>query len=483
MNSDPQKLVLMGVPFHDVTFAETVAWARERIRWRVPAYMATANLDFVMQAWSDPELQRILLEASLVIADGMPIVWMSKLFGPPLRERVTGSDLVPLLAGMCRDEGFSVFFLGGAPGVAEKASAELVRRYPGLKIAGCYSPPLADIVNMDHAAILAQLEATRPDLLLVAFGAPKQEKWANMHVRQWKVPLAVGVGGTLDFLAGAQTRAPRFVQKSGFEWLWRMFTNPKRLFRRYAKNLIFFASVSARLLWLRARFPKFGKKTVPVFQGLGELGDVTLTVRWPGLLDAAAARAWTQHLDEEAGARSIVLNMTSVRWLSSLELGALLTLSQARRAHDARLLLAGLGGHARRLVDLCRLDRYLELADAPEQLAHTIRALHTALADGRLARDRPDRLVFTLPRELTAANLPAWRGQWDAAWQDASREVREVLVDGAATRFMDSAALGFLVGVKKAVTAQGVTWRCGAFGAAVTQIIKIARVDKLLLSD
>lgn len=483
MNSDPQKFVLMGIPFHDVTFAETVAWARERIRWRVPGYMATANLDFVMQAWSDPELQRILLEASLVIADGMPIVWMSKLFGPPLRERVTGSDLVPLLAGMCRDEGFSVFFLGGAPGVAEKAAAELVRRYPGLKVAGCYSPPLADIVHMDHAAILAQLEASKPDLLLVAFGAPKQEKWANMHVRQWKVPLAVGVGGTLDFLGGAQTRAPRFVQQIGFEWLWRMFTNPKRLFRRYAKNLLFFASVSARLLWLRARFPRLGKKAVPVFQGLEQLRDVVLATRWPGLLDAGAAQTWTQQLDAEAGTRSIVLNMTGVRWLSSLELGALLTLSQRRRARNARLLLAGLGGHARRLVALCRLDRYLELTDTPEQLTHLIRTLHSTQADGKITREQPDRLVFVLPRELTAANLPAWRAQWDAAWQDASREVHAVVIDGAATRFMDSAALGFLIGIKKAVTAQGIAWQCGAFGAAVTQIIKIARVDKLLLAD
>jgi len=483
MNAEPSKLVLMGVPFHDVTFAETVAWARERIRWRVPAYLATANLDFVMQAWSDPELQRILLEASLVIADGMPIVWMSKLFGPPLRERVTGSDLVPMLAGMCRDEGFSIFYLGGAPGVAEKAAAELARRYPGLKLAGCYSPPLADVVNMNHAEILARLEAASPDLLLVAFGAPKQEKWANMHVRQWKVPLAVGVGGTLDFLAGAQTRAPRFVQKIGCEWLWRMFTNPKRLCRRYAKNLLFFASVSTRLLWLRARFPRIGKKTQPFFQGLEKLGDDVLTARWLGLLDADAARSWVQQLDDTATSRCVALNMTAVRWFTSLELGALLALSQARRKCGARLLLAGLGGHARRLVELCHLDHYLDLVDTPEQLAHVVRAMQTPAHTGSITHGQAGRLVFALPRELTAANLPAWRVKWEAAWKAVGREAREVVVDGAATQFIDSAALGFIVGLKKTVTAQGAAWKCGAFGSAVLQIMKIARVDKLLLTD
>lgn len=483
MNTEPAKFVLMGLPFHDVTFAETVAWARERIRWRVPAYMATANLDFVMQAWGDPELQRILLEASLVIADGMPIVWMSKLFGPPLRERVTGSDIVPMLAEMCRDEGFSIFYLGGAPGVAEKAAAELTRRYPGLKTAGCYSPPLADVVHMDHATILAQLEATKPDLLLVAFGAPKQEKWANMHVRQWKVPLAIGVGGTLDFLAGAQTRAPKFVQKIGFEWLWRMFTNPKRLFRRYAKNLLFFVSVSTRMLWLRARFPKIGKRPQSFFQGLENLGDDMLTARWPGLLDSAAASQWAQQLDGAATSRNIALNMTAVRWLTSLELGALLTLSQARRRRDTRLLLAGLGGHARQLVNLCRLDRYLDLVDTPEQLERAVRTMQAPAQAGHIEHDLPGRLVFALPRELTAANLPEWRARWEQAWKAANHEAREVVVDGAATQFIDSAALGFIVGLKKTVTAQGATWKCGAFGSAVLQIMKIARVDKLLLTE
>ena len=483
MNTAPQKFVLMGVPFHDVTFAETVAWARERIRWRVPAYMATANLDFVMQAWGDPELQRILLEASLVIADGMPIVWMSKIFGPPLRERVTGSDLVPMLAGMCRDEGFSIFYLGGASGVAEKAAAELTRRFPGLKTAGCYSPPPADVVNMNHAEILSRIEAAQPDLLLVAFGAPKQEKWANMHVRQWKVPLAIGVGGTLDFLAGAQTRAPQFVQKIGFEWLWRMFTNPKRLFRRYAKNLIFFARVSTRLLWLRARFTRVAKKTEPFFQGLENLGDDVLTARWPGLLDADAARQWVQQLDDRATSRCIALNMTSVRWLSSLELGALLSLSQTRRQCGARLLLAGLGGHARRLIEVCRLDRYLELADTPEQLTRVIRELQMPAHGGRIVRDQSGRLLFMLPQELTAANLPEWRTRWELIWKTARHEVREVVVDGAATRFLDSSALGFLVSIKKTVGAQGVVWKCGAFGNAVQQILKIAHLDKLLLAE
>ena len=481
--TDPAKLVLLGIPFHDVTFAETVAWARDRIRAHQPAYIATANIDFVMQAWRDPELQRILLEASLVLADGMPIVWLSRMFGPRLCERVTGSDLVPLLAGMCRDEGFRPFLLGGAPGVAEKAATELQRRYPGLQIAGCYSPPLADVVAMDHAAILAKLEAAKPDLLLIAFGAPKQEKWANMHVRQWQVPLAIGIGGTLDFLAGAQTRAPRFVQQIGFEWLWRMGTNPKRLFRRYVGNLFFFFRVSTRLLLLRAGFPRLGKTPVLVFQGLEKLTTDVLVVRWPGLLDAAAAQSWREHLDAEAGTRAVALNLAHARWLTSLELGALLVLTQACRARGSRLFLLGVEHHARRLLEFCRLDRYLELVDTPEQLSHAVRALRGPGQAGSLERDRKYRLRFALPVELTSANLPQWRERWNNVWANADKDVLEVLIDGAATHFLDSAALGFLVGIKKTVDQHHLSWQCGGFGSAARQVMKIARLDTLLLTD
>ncbi len=230
--ASPRTLVLFGVPFHDVTFAEAIAWCVARMKSGPPACLATANVDFLMQATRDPELQRILLEADLVVADGMPIVWASGRFGPPLRERVTGSDLAPMLAAACAREGLRIFLLGGSPGVAEKAAAVLVERNPGLVVAGTYSPPVAGILDMDHASILKRLREARPHLLLVAFGAPKQEKFINLHLRSWAIPLAVGVGGTLDFLAGAQTRAPRWVQRIGFEWLWRMCTDPRRLVNR-----------------------------------------------------------------------------------------------------------------------------------------------------------------------------------------------------------------------------------------------------------
>lgn len=484
-NPQPLKFVLLGIPFYDVTFAETVAWARERIHQRQPAYVATANLDFVMQAWRDPELQRILIEANLVIADGMPLVWISPFFGPRLRERVTGSDLVPLLAEMCCAAGFSIFLLGGAPGVAEQAAAALGDRYPGLKIAGCYAPPMADVVHMNHAEILAKLDAAKPDLLLIAFGAPKQEKWANMHVRQWQVPLAIGVGGTLDFLAGAQVRAPQFLQKIGLEWVWRLATNPKRLFQRYAQNLVFFLSATGRLFALRLGLPRLGVAPPPAFHDLENVARQAHIEHWSGLPDDAAARAWLTQLAAAAGRRVIVLDLSAAAWLSSLELGVLLTLNQMQRAGGTRLFLIRATARVQRLLTVCRLDRYLEIKNSAEELDGTLQQWKAAQLEAIAWGDSAQRIILRLPTELTAANLAAVRERWEKFWRTAgeSKELKELAVQVLATTFMDSSALGFLVGVKKTIEQRGLRWCCADAQPAVRQIMRIARLDTVLLTS
>jgi N-acetylglucosaminyldiphosphoundecaprenol N-acetyl-beta-D-mannosaminyltransferase len=182
-NIEPRSVVVFGHQFHDVTFKEAVKWAVSRIRSGPPSYIATVNLDFVMQARRDPEMQRILLEADLVTADGDPLVRTSGLFGPSLRQRVTGSDLVPMLASECAREGLKIFLLGGAEGVAEKVADVLRGHNPGLKICGTYAPPVTGLIEMNHGEILRRLRLAKPDLLLVAFGAPKQEKFINLHFR------------------------------------------------------------------------------------------------------------------------------------------------------------------------------------------------------------------------------------------------------------------------------------------------------------
>jgi N-acetylglucosaminyldiphosphoundecaprenol N-acetyl-beta-D-mannosaminyltransferase len=471
-------LVVLGIPFDNVTFGEAVDWVRRRIETRKPAYIATANLDFVMQAWRDPELQRILLEADLVVADGAPIVRLSRWFGPPLRQRVTGSDLVPMLARMARENGRSLFLLGGAPGVAEKAAAGLCRREPGLAIAGCHSPPQADLLSMDHAGILARIESAAPDLLLIAFGAPKQEKFANLHVRKWKVPVSIGVGGTLDFLAGAQTRAPRWVQALSLEWLWRMLTNPTRLAGRYAANLAFLVRAGWRLLRLRAGAP------VPSPEAAAEppnLGPDAAGLVFRSLPDADAAAAFVRAGLLETRGRPLAVDLAGADWLSSLDLGALLKLGRDLRARGAALMLLRPGPRAKRLLAESRLTEYFEVFDTPQAARTRVVASGGEARTGDAFLSADGSATLRLPAELTAANLDAFRAVWAKAAVNGTPA--RLTVDFRHARFIDSSGLGFLAGLARDAATAGGSVRWVSIGDRIRRIVAIAKLDRLIVED
>ena len=476
MRDTPSTVVILGIPFHNVTFAEAVAWARQRILSRQPGYIATANMDFVMQSWRDPELQRILLEADLVVADGIPIVWLSALLGPRLKARVTGSDLVPMLAGMVRDNGFSLFNLGGAAGVAEKAANDLVQRFPGLRIAGCYAPPWATLLNMNHAEILKRVEAANPDLLLVAFGAPKQEKWVNLHVRRWKVPLAIGVGGSLDFLAGVQKRAPRFVQRMALEWFWRMCSDPPRLVGRYLRNICFFFRSLTELLIIRC-VPDRAESPVAADSALRRMAHVERFVR---LSDDDQADAFNDALIEKAGERPVVLDMGGVPWLSSLEQGALLRLTTQFRRQQQPCMLTGVGSRVRHMLVWCHLSEYLEIGSSVAWILEKIETWKACAERlGSIHHNATGQVVVRLPTELTAANLDAFRNLIDE--RPDFNHAREQILDASATRFVDSSALGYFMRLKKQADAQESKLRMVGVQPPVRRIFHITKADTILL--
>ena len=204
--------------------------------------VATANADFVVNAMNDAELRHILRVSDLVTPDGMPLVWASRMLGRTLPERVTGADIVPLLAELAARKGYRIYMLGARPEVAQKAKENLLRTHPTLQIVGCFSPPALSLDDMDTAGLLADIRAASPDILLVAFGNPKQEKWIYRNREGLRdVPVCMGVGGTFDFLAGQTLRAPQWMRTSGLEWLFRLAHEPKRLWKRYMRDIGYFA--------------------------------------------------------------------------------------------------------------------------------------------------------------------------------------------------------------------------------------------------
>jgi N-acetylglucosaminyldiphosphoundecaprenol N-acetyl-beta-D-mannosaminyltransferase len=470
---DPSVQVILGIPFNNVSFPEAVEWVHQRVVSQTPGYIATANLDFVRLAWEDPELQRILLEADLVVADGFPIVWLSRLFGPTLKERVTGSDLVPMLSEMAARNGHSLFLLGGAPGVGEKAADTLKKRFPGIRIAGQYSPPMADVISMNHSDIINRLEAAHPDILLVAFGAPKQEKFANMHVRTWTVPVSIGVGGTLDFLAGTQIRAPRFIQKLSLEWLWRCMTAPRRLARRYVADLVFLLTTCWRLLKLRMLPDRAaGADSSQIMEG-----DTSLDIRWATY--TSQDTAGLPLLFPSAATHSIALDIRGTSWLSSTELGSLLQLAKACRLHEHRLILYHAGTRVTRLLSTCGLMNYLELAESRTDAQSLLAHLAPSSQRGRACRNDSNQLIIITPREITATNLSDFKEVLEPEFSSPN-PCSTWIVDLQHTKFVDSSALGLFSAWRQRAAQAAIPLTFINASKPVAQTFRIAKVDSWL---
>ena len=253
LNPQPsmQTASLFKIPVARVREAEAVEWIIARAKARRgtgAAFVATLNVDFVANAVSgwpfkgNDELWGYLKNADFVTADGMPIVLLSKLLRRPLPERVTGADLVPAICSRCAAEGLSVYVLGGDRAAVDAAFAKLA--IPGLKVAGV--DPAFVKLDEDQPEIIARINAAKPDILFVALGNPKQELWMGRNAAKLDVGAMIGIGGTFNFLAGRVRRAPRWMQRCGLEWIYRISQEPGRLWKRYAYGIVKFSWLSLR---------------------------------------------------------------------------------------------------------------------------------------------------------------------------------------------------------------------------------------------
>ena len=183
---------------------------------------------------TDSYFKEICDNAELLLTDGHPLLWIARWYGTPIKEKICGSDLVPKLCEVAAQKGYSVFFLGAAPGVAQKAADKLKERLPNLKVAGVYSPPMGFEKDQDELnRINKMLYDSHADMLFVGMGVPKQDIFIYENMRRYQIPMSFSIGGTIDFIAGEQKRAPKWVNRMGMEWFYRLCQSPKRMFKRY----------------------------------------------------------------------------------------------------------------------------------------------------------------------------------------------------------------------------------------------------------
>jgi N-acetylglucosaminyldiphosphoundecaprenol N-acetyl-beta-D-mannosaminyltransferase len=227
---------VLGVPVSLLTRERAVETIDTWIRTHDRQYVCVTGVHGVMESQHDEELRHIHEEAGLVTPDGMPLVWLARARGFERVERVYGPDLMLACCEAGLGRGYRHFFYGGAPGVGERLAERLRERFDGLRVAGIYAPPFRPLTPDEDAALVEQINASQADIVWVGLSTPKQERWMAAHVGRLTASALIGVGAAFDFNAGLKPQAPRWMQRSGLEWSFRLATEPRRLWKRYATN-------------------------------------------------------------------------------------------------------------------------------------------------------------------------------------------------------------------------------------------------------
>jgi N-acetylglucosaminyldiphosphoundecaprenol N-acetyl-beta-D-mannosaminyltransferase len=396
-NKTTDTVALFGLPITNVTMKQAVHRIEEHILSGRSHQIATANLDFARNSLRDQYLQRVICECSMVLPDGAPIVWASALFGTPLQQRVTGVDLIPELARLSAERGYGMYLLGSSEESSAKAAEVLREMHPGVNIVGRHAPEAAPLHEMNNEEIMRRIETSNPAILLVAFGNPKQEIWIHRHKDRLKVPVAIGIGGSLDMIAGRTHRAPTWVQKLQLEWAFRMAQEPARLLPRYVRDAV--------ALMVHLPMGLFANRLQPGERRSGPLQvNVQGTIRvvsTPAKLSGEVS-AW---LAREARAAAVagqtmVVDMSGTIRAEADGLGGLLEARRVLLAEGLWIWLAGMSNPVRRVLQFSAMADLFRIAATPTE------AIHFTTASSILQRNGAPHIPV---RTQSAVNHPVAR--------------------------------------------------------------------------
>ncbi|MEI7533290.1 MAG: WecB/TagA/CpsF family glycosyltransferase [Verrucomicrobiae bacterium] len=476
--TDRAPIAILGVPFDNVTTSETLTIIGEMIASGQPHYGATANVDFIVQAMKDVELRRILFDAHLVLADGMPIVWASKFLGNPLPERVTGSGMIPLLLELAEQKGWKVFFLGGTEQSVSTAAEKTRAKHPKLKLVGAYSPPFKPLLEMNHAEILQRIHEAKPDILLVAFGCPKQEKWISMNYRAAGVPFSVGVGATIDFLAGTFKRAPVWMQKSGTEWIFRMLQEPKRLASRYGVGLrVFTFAILKQLFRLHSWLPSFrsgkGAEIIPDLQG-------NFVIQAPWHLGANEVKTFRDEWLRAVENGHVMFDLSNTTFADSTGIGLLIRLRKRARELGYEFYLIAPRPPIAAALKMMKLDEFftVQASIAGAQFIMDSVARSPVVSSVMEATE----LQIRWSGEATALNAVDLGAHTEAELSQTSPGMK-VVIDLSRVIFVDSTGIGLMLRFKKNLLRRGVQLRFAHPTEPVRNVLRHTRLEEYLLGE
>jgi N-acetylglucosaminyldiphosphoundecaprenol N-acetyl-beta-D-mannosaminyltransferase len=468
-------IAMLGVAFDNLTLRETVGRIEEMIASHRSHYVVTANVDFLAVARRDVELQHILLNAHLVLCDGTPLVWASRLFGNPLPERVAGADVVPELIRVAAEKHYRLFFLGATEEANAQAITQLLARFPGLEISH-YSPPFRSLLEMDNAEIIRRIRAAKPDLLLVAFGCPKAEKWVARHYPELGVPVAIGVGATIDFLAGRVKRAPLWMQHGGVEWIYRLSQEPRRLFKRYVTDLWFFGGAMVRQCWtmkLRSGGSRTQTRTA-VIQSNGTWQRVEVA----HCLDKDSIERDTARWKEISRAdRHCLLELAETKLMDSTGVAVLVHLKKQLHLAGRQLILLSPSPAVRRALKAMRLEQFFEIASDALEARAVLQA--QACEQDAFMGDESTSLLVWLGEIPASSAEQIWQCTQAAIHRNHSTAESWTL-DLAGVRFMDIGGVNLLLRAVETARAHGIRLRFSDPSPAVHNVLRASKREYLL---
>ena len=228
------KVDILGTPVSSLTMDELFNDWERVIKEGQKAQACITPVNSILAARATARVQAIYRNADYVLCDGVPVKWASEFLGTPIKERITGLDVLPKVFPFAAEQNFTVFLLGASPGVAETLKTTMEVKYPSVKIVGTFVPPFRVVFSQEeNEQMIEAINAVKPDILLVSLTAPKQDIWIAENLSMLNTHLAIGIGGAFEVAAGMIKRAPMWMQKSGLEWLYRFLQEPKRMFKRY----------------------------------------------------------------------------------------------------------------------------------------------------------------------------------------------------------------------------------------------------------
>jgi N-acetylglucosaminyldiphosphoundecaprenol N-acetyl-beta-D-mannosaminyltransferase len=235
----PIRTNILGVHVSAINMDQALQTIDGWLTRRESRYVCVTPAHVVMDAYWNPRLRPILNRSGMTTPDGMSIVWLLKLHGQSTVSRVCGTDLMREICRVSATRRWRHFFYGGAPGVADGLSDRLRADFPGLPVAGAYSPPFRPLTETEDRAVVERINASRADIVWIGISSPRQDQWMSEHLGKIDAPVMIGVGAAFDFLSGRKPQAPRWIQRAGMEWLFRLASEPRRLWRRYAQYPLF----------------------------------------------------------------------------------------------------------------------------------------------------------------------------------------------------------------------------------------------------